>query len=312
MEASSEPAREDLRQFRDTLWGESQDGSSATGARRQSARARSAGIARFGIVGASGIIVNEAAIAILVSGLGLHYVVGYLLSTQFSTLWNFAFIETWAFRTASPTNRRWHRFVMLMFVNNLANVLTAPLYVAFTSVFGISYLISNLLTLAIVFLGRFLIAERIWGGRATATAPQPDAHDGDSGSVAYLLQRHADSVAAARAGGRRFATSSARRAMHDTLVTERTALQRRGYDTFAEFLAGEASPAGNRVAEQDELVMLRERVGTLACELAEARASVAVHGAPQGPVVSTSRRERRGQQAPGDRRAATPKWFSTG
>lgn len=310
MEASSAPAGEELRQLRSTLWGEPQNERGATGARRRSVRARSAGIARFGIVGVSGIVVNEAAIALLVSGLGLHYVVGYLLSTQFSTLWNFAFIETWAFRTASPTNRRWHRFVMLMFVNNVANVLTAPLYVAFTRVFGISYLISNLLTLAIVFLGRFLVAERIWGGRVTATKPQPDAHDGGSGSVADLLQRHADSVATARAGGRRFATSRARRAMHDALLTERTALQHLGYDSFAEFLAGDAPPARNGLAEQEELVMLRERVAALASELAEARASLAVDSAPQGPVVSTSRHERR--QSSGERRATSGKWFPAG
>jgi putative flippase GtrA len=143
----------------------------AKGARlTRTTRARSAGFVRFGIVGASGIVVNELAIAALVSGLGLHYLVGYLLATQCSTLWNFAFVETWAFRTASPTNRRWHRFVMLMVVNNVANVLTAPLYVAFTSLLGINYLVSNILTLGIVFIGRFAIAERIWGGGAAGGA----------------------------------------------------------------------------------------------------------------------------------------------
>jgi hypothetical protein len=53
-----------------------------------------------------------------------------------------------------------------MVVNNVANVLTAPLYVAFTSLLGINYLVSNILTLGIVFIGRFAIAERIWGGGA--------------------------------------------------------------------------------------------------------------------------------------------------
>lgn len=183
--------REGLRRLRDRVWGKRRDRRGATSARP---RGRSAGLARFGVVGASGIVVNEAAIALLVSGLGLHYVVGYLLATQCSTLWNFAFIETWAFRTASPKNRRWHRFVMLMVVNNIANVLTAPLYVAFTSGLGINYLVSNILTLAVVFVGRFAVAERIWGGRAAAVTAEPVNHDGVPDTGADAPQPHADAA----------------------------------------------------------------------------------------------------------------------
>ena len=51
-------AREELRQLRDTVWGEPRG---ALGARTRPTGARTAGIARFGIVGASGIVVNEAA-----------------------------------------------------------------------------------------------------------------------------------------------------------------------------------------------------------------------------------------------------------
>jgi putative flippase GtrA/transcriptional regulator with XRE-family HTH domain len=119
-------------------------------------------LVRFGIVGASGIVVNELAIAGFVSVLGLHYLVGFLLATQVSTLWNYALIEVWAFRGMKPTNRAWHRFGQLWVVNNVANVLTAPIFVFLTSVVGINYLVSNLMTLTIVFLGRFAIAEHIW------------------------------------------------------------------------------------------------------------------------------------------------------
>ena len=126
-------------------------------------------LGRFGLVGLTGIAVNEAALAVLVGGLHLHYVVGYLLATQFSTLWNFGWIETWAFKSVSPTNRRSVRLGSLLVVNNAANLLTAPLFFLLTVV-GINYLVANLLTLGLVFLLRFLFVERIWAPRPAPAA----------------------------------------------------------------------------------------------------------------------------------------------
>jgi putative flippase GtrA len=117
---------------------------------------------RFSMVGASGILVNETALAIMVRGFGLHYVVGVLLATEFSTFWNFCLLEAWAFKQHSHRNRRWQRYGMLVVVNNVANVLTLPLLIVCTSVLGINYLISNFFTLVVVIIGRFALADWIW------------------------------------------------------------------------------------------------------------------------------------------------------
>jgi hypothetical protein len=196
---------------------------------------------------------------------------------------------------------------MLMLVNNAANVLSAPLYVALTRGLGINYLVSNIMTLAVIFVARFAIAERIWGGSAAAKKTA-DPHDGVSEEVAELLQRHADSVAA-RAGGRRFATPSARRALHDALVAERTTLQRLGYDNFAAFLA-DAPPRERHRAHQDELSELRARVEKLAFELAETLPP-ADDDAPPGAAVSSSPREHLAQPA-SERGSPSAKWFPAG
>ena len=127
-------------------------------------RARATRLIRFAVVGASGILVNEIAILLFVSGLGFAPIIGYLLATQVSTLWNFALLEAWAFKDSKGRGRRWHRWAMLMLVNNIANVATAPLFVLLTNVFGVNYLISNIVTLGVVMLGRFAIADWIWGG----------------------------------------------------------------------------------------------------------------------------------------------------
>jgi putative flippase GtrA len=121
-------------------------------------------------VGLTGIAVNEVALALLVGGLHLRYVLGYLLATQFSTLWNFGWIETWAFKSVSPANGRKVRFASLLLVNNAANLLTAPLFLLLTVVAGVNYLISNILTLGLIFLARFLFAERIWAPRPVSSA----------------------------------------------------------------------------------------------------------------------------------------------
>src|SRR3954471_23747913 len=125
-------------------------------------RQRFARFVRFGVVGASGILINELALAVLVSGLGLNYIVGYLLSTQVSTLWNFALFETWAFKSASYRNRRRHRLAMILLVNNFFNFASVPILVLFTSGLGINYLVSNIMTLVIIMAVRFAIADWIW------------------------------------------------------------------------------------------------------------------------------------------------------
>ncbi len=117
---------------------------------------------RFSMVGASGIVVNEAALAVFVAIFHVNYIVGALLATPCSTLWNFILLEVWVFKNTSHRHRRWHRWIMLMVVNNIANFATLPLLVLCTSVLGINYLISNLLTLILVVLARFALADRIW------------------------------------------------------------------------------------------------------------------------------------------------------
>ena len=89
-------------------------------------RARIRRFVRFALVGASGIVVNEGAMAVAVSGFGVNYVVGAVLATQCSTLWNCALIDFWAFKGSSHRNQRWQRWVMLIMLNNAANVATIP------------------------------------------------------------------------------------------------------------------------------------------------------------------------------------------
>jgi putative flippase GtrA len=135
--------------------------------RGSGASARLARLARFGTVGVSGFAVNEAALAAFVSGLGINYLLGAVLATQVSSLWNFALVERWAFRGSEARRSVRHRMGLFFAVNNAALLLRGPILVVLTSGLGMNYLMSNLVSLGVLTLVRFAIADSwIWAGAA--------------------------------------------------------------------------------------------------------------------------------------------------
>ena len=58
---------------------------------------RFAAFGRFGVVGATGLVVNTLLLALFADVAGLYYVMAAILATQGSTLWNFTLTERWVF-----------------------------------------------------------------------------------------------------------------------------------------------------------------------------------------------------------------------
>ena len=134
--------------------------------------------ARFGIVGASGFVVNEVALALFVSAFSVNYLVGAVAATQVSTLWNFSLVELWAFRDVDAKRSRSRRLLFFFLVNNAALLLRGPILVALTSGLGLNYLVSNIISLGVLTLVRFAIADNwIWAVHTNREA----APDGDYG-----------------------------------------------------------------------------------------------------------------------------------
>jgi dolichol-phosphate mannosyltransferase len=120
---------------------------------------------RFGLVGGSGLLVNQAALWLFTSRFGIHYMVSAVIATQFSTAWNFALTEGWVFRASSDGRLR--RGLWFWLMNNAWLLLRAPLMIVLTSGLGINYLISNGLALAVATVVRFGISDSwIWSVRA--------------------------------------------------------------------------------------------------------------------------------------------------
>jgi dolichol-phosphate mannosyltransferase len=128
-------------------------------------RQRLVTLARFAAVGASGIVVNQLLLWLWVAGGEGHYLLGAVVATQGSSTWNFFLTERWVFPGTGGRRLR-SRFVLFLGMNNSALLLRVPVLALLTSFLGVNYLVSNFLTLVVLFLLRFLVSDRlIWNAR---------------------------------------------------------------------------------------------------------------------------------------------------
>jgi dolichol-phosphate mannosyltransferase len=143
-------------------------------------RSSSIAIGRFAVVGASGLVVNQVLLWAGVAGLQLHYLVGAIVATQGSTTWNFLLAERWVFPHRKGRSLA-ARLVTFAAINNSMLVLRVPLLALLVSVAHIHYLMSNVISLVLLFLTRFLVSDRfIWKAidNPKASVLDDDAHQG--------------------------------------------------------------------------------------------------------------------------------------
>lgn len=123
-------------------------------------------------------MVNQALLALFVEAFGVQYLAGAFLATQGSTTWNFVGTEWWAFRGRHSRVSLPTRAVLFFAMNNLALLLVrVPVLWGLTSGLGVHYLLSNLVSLIVVVVVRFSLADRvIWrpapaGNRSEIRSP---------------------------------------------------------------------------------------------------------------------------------------------
>ncbi len=116
--------------------------------------------AGFALVGASGIFVNSLALYLGTAKLHIYYLISAALATVASTIWNFALTEFWVYRSSQMAGIL-RRLGIFFVVNVLALSLRTPMIYALTSLEGINYVISNLISLALLTVVRFELADNI-------------------------------------------------------------------------------------------------------------------------------------------------------
>lgn len=136
---------------------------------------------RFGLVGLTGLAVNQLVLAVLTGMAGIHYAASAAIATQCSTLWNYILTDRWVFRHRPRGGRVIVPPIAKFFaVNNVMLLAREPFLVLLTSGLAIHYLLSNLITIFGSTLLRFVVADGwIWptaAAKATRKTFRYDIH----------------------------------------------------------------------------------------------------------------------------------------
>jgi dolichol-phosphate mannosyltransferase len=128
-------------------------------------------MSRFGLVGASGLVVNTLLIAFFTEVFGLYFLISAILATQGSTLSNFVLTERWVFaRSKGRHTLRW-RAAMYFLVNNATLLVRGPMLVGLVAVLSLNYLVANVVSLLALALLRYSVSDLwIWGRGKTAAS----------------------------------------------------------------------------------------------------------------------------------------------
>ena len=113
----------------------------------------------FGIVGATGLVVNAIAFWMMVRFGHLPYVWAAVLATQVSTTWNFAGMEIFVFR-GRESGRMWRRYIRFSILNNSVMLARLPFLALLVEVLHVPEVLANVITLLAVFLVRFGISDK--------------------------------------------------------------------------------------------------------------------------------------------------------
>jgi len=117
-------------------------------------------------VGIVGIVVNQVALYALTDGLGIYYLVSAIIASQLSTLNNFLLTELWVFADRDHRSHVLFRYVVFNLLNIATLVIRVPVLFILTDLFGVHYLISNLVAIGLTFGVRYMVADSwIWAGR---------------------------------------------------------------------------------------------------------------------------------------------------
>jgi dolichol-phosphate mannosyltransferase len=129
--------------------------------------------AAFGLVGASGLVVNMLAFAVLIHVATLHYLLAAVVATQLSTVWNFALLDRFVFASIDLGRSRPARLVLFAALNNAALLLRGPVLLLLVAGLGIDALVANLVSLVALTVTRFAISDGwIWTRKSDGSAAE--------------------------------------------------------------------------------------------------------------------------------------------
>ncbi len=122
----------------------------------------------FGLIGASGLVVNTLVLWLVAGLAGVHYVWGVLAATLLSTTWNWGLLELLVY-PGGPRHSAARRLGAFGAVNVAALVLRVPFMALLIERLGVNYLVANIASLILFFALRFAVSDLLIFGRSTMT-----------------------------------------------------------------------------------------------------------------------------------------------
>jgi dolichol-phosphate mannosyltransferase len=122
----------------------------------------------FGMIGASGLVVNTAVLWLCYGILGWNDLLSAALATQASTAWNFVLVDTLVYRRRSGGSRS-RRAISFVLMNNLLMLARLPVLEGLVRA-GTTVPAGNIITLTALFLVRFVVSDRAIFGPADIPA----------------------------------------------------------------------------------------------------------------------------------------------
>jgi dolichol-phosphate mannosyltransferase len=135
-------------------------------------------LARFLVVGVTTLFINSLLLAFWTEVAGIYYLISAALATQGATVCGFCMTEFWVFPERRSRRGRIPRFVKFLLMNNVVLALRGPLLYVLTSGLGLHYLVSNVISVGVLTLIRYALADTwIWRkARPTEAGPASGFH----------------------------------------------------------------------------------------------------------------------------------------
>ena len=122
---------------------------------------------KFGIVGASGVVVNMGCLYVLKEFAGIPYFVASVIAIELSILSNFTINLLWTWRDRSEEGTLWTKLVRYhVGAGATAFLGNYLILVALTELVGMHYMISNLIGIAVGTLANYVIND-LWTFKKT-------------------------------------------------------------------------------------------------------------------------------------------------
>ncbi len=121
---------------------------------------------RFALVGLSGIVINNAALALFTEIFHVYYLLSVILATQVSTTWNFLLTEFWVFGDRREERSFWSRLLGFFVINNALLGVRGPMISGMVELLKTNYIVANLISIAAAMLLRYFLADKwLWSSR---------------------------------------------------------------------------------------------------------------------------------------------------